>query len=66
MPENAEMIEDPARCLPARPPPGAAAYVVLTRTQDIRTGGEALPTDPGTASTAVGHAAERPAGPLFP
>ncbi|MFJ6855424.1 hypothetical protein ACIQM3_33710 [Streptomyces sp. NPDC091271] len=42
LPENVEMLKDPAGYLSARLPPGTTAYVILTRTQDIYTAGEGL------------------------
>lgn len=42
LPENEKMLKDPARYLAAGIPPGAKAYVVLTRTQDIYAAGEGL------------------------
>lgn len=36
------MLEDPARYLSTRMPPGATAFVILTHTQDIYTAGEGL------------------------
>lgn len=42
LPENERMLADPARYLADGIPPGTAAYVVLTRTQDIYAAGEGL------------------------
>jgi hypothetical protein len=42
LPENEKMLKDPASYLAAGIPPGAKAYVVLTRTQDIYASGEGL------------------------
>ncbi|MFD3521413.1 hypothetical protein [Streptomyces sp. NPDC058653] len=42
LPENERMLADPARYLSDRIPPGAEAYVILTRTQDIYAAGEGL------------------------
>jgi hypothetical protein len=42
LPENVEMLRDPAGYLVARLPAGATAYVILTRTQDIYSAGEGL------------------------
>ncbi|MFC8595735.1 hypothetical protein [Streptomyces atroolivaceus] len=50
LPENTEMLKDPARYLSTRLPPGTTAYVILTRTQDIYTAGEGLLPPGGFAS----------------
>ncbi|MCX5412105.1 hypothetical protein [Streptomyces sp. NBC_00059] len=42
LPENIEVLKDPAGYLSARLPAGTTAYVILTRTQDIYTAGEGL------------------------
>ncbi|MET9820352.1 hypothetical protein ABZ038_01750 [Streptomyces sp. NPDC006349] len=42
LPENERMLADPAGYLAAGIPPGATAYVILTRTQDVYTAGEGL------------------------
>ncbi|WP_424922378.1 hypothetical protein [Streptomyces sp. wa53] len=42
LPGNVEMLQDPARYLSTRLPPGTTAFVILTRTQDIYTAGEGL------------------------
>ncbi|MFI1397321.1 hypothetical protein [Streptomyces sp. NPDC020681] len=42
LPENEKMLRDPARYLADGIPPGAPAFVVLTRTQDIYSAGEGL------------------------
>ncbi|MFE3658468.1 hypothetical protein [Streptomyces sp. NPDC059165] len=42
LPENEKMLADPAGYLADGIPPGATAYVALTRTQDVYTAGEGL------------------------
>ncbi|MEU0300029.1 hypothetical protein ABZ252_11250 [Streptomyces sp. NPDC006175] len=61
LPENVEMLKDPAGYLSTRLPPGTTAYVILTRTQDIYTAGEGL-LPPGGFDTLTRDLA---ASPLF-
>lgn len=61
LPENEKMLADPARYLADGIPPGATAYVVLTRTQDVYTAGEGL-LPPGGFATLR---ARLSASPLF-
>ncbi|MGW4228600.1 hypothetical protein ACWEF9_04815 [Streptomyces sp. NPDC004980] len=61
LPDNVAMLKDPAHYLSTRLPPGATAFVILTRTQDIYTAGEGLLPPGGFA----GLTRDLTASPLF-